>query len=1341
MRSMGAGDYGVKRALNFFCTAGAAFFILAFGTLPAFAIPSPELIIGSISSISQVVALITSVLAGGATIVGIRAARTGGSARVASIVAVGLLLLFFASLTANAYQYIVGRTNLQARLEATLARPTPTADGKTLDPTLKEVSYQEQLRSPQGISTEEVEGLLKAKQNGTREDVMFLDIREKAETEMGGLPTSRAIRFPDLPKSDVDFTGKMTILICHNGNRSYETCANLHAKGIDCRFMVGGLEKWLVEGRSLTGLKARTLEDLRAVSPYRNQAVLLDTPDVHKLVDEEGTIFVDVRYPGEFAMSHLPNAINLPIRPTPTNTLAVLIGQLPHKPIIAPCYDRRSCFFSEILGLELDRAGYDYRGKYTLPWEYFTHSTPRPYIEEWLKLSRRSYWQRAVDFVAHLVRATADHIGLLLAILALAAASRLAVLPVSAKAEQDQIKSRVLQPKIDALKAKYASDRSGFAPAMRVFYRRHGLTPIRNLLALAFLPLMAVSISAVHAAAAAKPQSLWWIPDIANRDPYLILPFIFAALVCTYIDAVFARNWKHRAAIWVIGIGILTVTGAMLSAAADLYVIASIILLLVQRAFVAGWVSALITLCKRRRKSESVISLDDPERLSACGNKVFRLAKMRAHHVAVPDGLVLTDKFLTKFAAGNNEWRKRVLDGLWRRLGVKRAVVRSSANAEDGANTSFAGVFESVLNVDRANLEQAIEKVLSSFDSERAEAYGKQGGDRNILVQRMIDAEYAGVLFTRDPQTAGLALVELVRGTADGLVSGTTVPEAFRFGRVSKNLIGAKRPPIDLKLLVELGQKIERIFNAPQDIEWTCIAGRFNIVQSRDITGRMKGVDPMIEQEWDRILDLVDGASPDVPVLAQNELSEVLPHPTPLSLDLMESLWVRGGSVDLACRTLGLGHVFEEDASNYFATVFGRLYVDKRQEHARASWVSPWAMRRLYKDAQWIERNFRDDVLPNFLSAMLVLEAVDFDRLSSAELIEVMNRIWLSFTRSTHMTIDVINVAAQFFMQDARRILSAAGLDPFRYLAPAGETAFELAIREVANASAEERDAIVRQRLGHRAAFDYELSEPRYVEAPRVIDSLASHPAKGWWFPDRDHELLAKGGERLLRRVRIARDFETLKEDAKHHSLRELAALRRALEAIDRRFDLAGMVYYLTVEELRRLNMASRDELRKIADLRKSRAVLFGKIAPLPSKLTVHDIEIAAAGIKEASAAKCGSIAGIRVSGSDIVEGRACVVAASDAECGAAIEGFSDGDIVVSRMAPLSWMPYFRRAGGFVCEVGGWLSHSAILARECNVPLIVGASGTEQIENGMRLRLHPTGAVEIVQEGNVAAAA
>jgi len=73
-----------------------------------------------------------------------------------------------------------------------------------------------------------------------------------------------------------------------------------------------------------------------------------------------------------------------------------------------------------------------------------------------------------------------------------------------------------------------------------------------------------------------------------------------------------------------------------------------------------------------------------------------------------------------------------------------------------------------------------------------------------------------------------------------------------------------------------------------------------------------------------------------------------------------------------------------------------------------------------------------------------------------------------------------------------------------------------------------------------------------------------------------------------------------------------------------------------------------------------------------------------------------------------------------------------------------AWLPYFSRAGGFVSEVGGWLSHPAILAREYDVPMIVGTSGMSGIVDGGLIRLHLDGRIEIVvrdaMAGRVAAA-
>jgi phosphoenolpyruvate-protein kinase (PTS system EI component) len=60
-----------------------------------------------------------------------------------------------------------------------------------------------------------------------------------------------------------------------------------------------------------------------------------------------------------------------------------------------------------------------------------------------------------------------------------------------------------------------------------------------------------------------------------------------------------------------------------------------------------------------------------------------------------------------------------------------------------------------------------------------------------------------------------------------------------------------------------------------------------------------------------------------------------------------------------------------------------------------------------------------------------------------------------------------------------------------------------------------------------------------------------------------------------------------------------------------------------------------------------------------------------------------------------------------------------------------SWLPYLPRAGGLVCEVGGWLSHMAILAREYHVTLIVDAAPLDGIPDGALVRLNEDGSVDL----------
>lgn len=1310
------------------------------GINSAFAIPSPELIVGSFVSLSQLLALASAILGGGAAYATMRSRRGGsqGLSRSLIAVAVGAFILLVASVGFNIYQYVEHKNERQARLEETLLRPARTPGALPGDPEVKELNYRQQTQHPFGMSTKEADELLRAAARGERNDLIFLDVRETAERAMGTLPGVTFVRYPDVATSKLDFKGKEAILFCHNGNRSHETCEAMKKLGIDCRFIVGGLEKWVVEGRSMEGLGARSLDQLRAIPPYRNQNTLLDTDEVRRLVADEKAIFVDVRYPVEFKThGHLPNAINLTVRRIPTAELPKHIDALPNQPIILPCYDRRGCFFAEVLGYELTQAGRDVRGRFTQPWSYFVKGNRPPHVEQWLAEQNRGTWAKAATYLAGLLSSLSQWTGVIVAILLLAALSRLLVLPFSVKAERDQIRARAAAGELDEIKNRFKGDPVCRMRNIRSFYKRHGITPVRNLLALAFLPVMAIALLAVQELAAKSKVGFLWMSDLAQRDPLVILPLIFGALITLYVDLAFVTRTKHRVLVWLTVFPVMIATGMLFGSGADLYLIASAALLLAQRMWVGGQFAAIMQSLRRSRLPEGVIALDDTAQLADKGNKTYRLSQMRAAGMLVPDGLLLSHAFLETLKAASTETRRRFLDRIWSKLGRERLAVRSSASGEDGANHSFAGVFESVINVDRAGLETAIAKVEASFDAARVGAYMYHGGNVSVLIQRMVDAEYAGVLFTRDPAAGGLAMVEMVEGTAENMVSGVAHPMTCRFGRVTKKPFGKSRAPIDLLPLLALGDEAERIFGRPQDIEWAYRDGRFHLVQSRDITREITGdADAAaVQNDFARVTDLAKGAAADEIVFRKNELSEMLPRPTPLSLSLMESLWASGGSVDLAARELNLSYRVEE-GSPLLTTILGRLYVDKREENSRALVISSFAMRRLLRDADRIEREFREGFLPQFLSDIRLQAVADFENLTTEELVADIARLRDRFVHDTHVAVDVVNIAASVYLERARRALTAAGIEPSNLLGHIPETSESSAIAEITATQSKSRRWLLLKNFGHRAVLDYELAEPRYSEDLNTLNRMIA----GW-------EQAKRGGYQetpvlsrsLARSVDIARRFQTLKEDAKHHSLRQLAVLRRALLTLDRRFGLEGLVFYLTFDELMTLNGKNAVALRDITGKRQDQALRLRKAAALPSTLTAHDLEAGSAGDLSEMHAMPNLIRGARVSGSKIVTGRARVIAEEDAELGHPLEGFRDGDIIVTAMINPAWLPYLSRAGGFVSEVGGWLSHPAILAREYDVAMVVGAEGLGRIVDGGLLRLHLDGRIEVLNDDQVVA--
>lgn len=189
----------------------------------------------------------------------------------------------------------------------------------------------------------------------------------------------------------------------------------------------------------------------------------------------------------------------------------------------------------------------------------------------------------------------------------------------------------------------------------------------------------------------------------------------------------------------------------------------------------------------------------------------------------------------------------------WERLGGDRHAyaVRSSSVAEDGGDDSFAGIFDTVLDVRGADgVVAAIEQCWASHRSGRAAAYRENRGvgfdpAMAVVVQRMVEATWAGVSFTADPLTQALSVtvVNAVRGIGEDLVSGLVNPEEIRVRTADGAVLERARPPgaepFPDDLLAEIVAVSNRVADAagfPQDLEWAVEAGKLWLLQSRPIT-------------------------------------------------------------------------------------------------------------------------------------------------------------------------------------------------------------------------------------------------------------------------------------------------------------------------------------------------------------------------------------------------------------------------------------------------------------------------------------------------------------------------
>ncbi|MGQ0826422.1 MAG: PEP/pyruvate-binding domain-containing protein [Actinomycetota bacterium] len=669
---------------------------------------------------------------------------------------------------------------------------------------------------------------------------------------------------------------------------------------------------------------------------------------------------------------------------------------------------------------------------------------------------------------------------------------------------------------------------------------------------------------------------------------------------------------------------------------------------------------------------------------SLAGAKAAALARAHQSGLPVLPGFVLTPDTATAVAAASPAAAATAVRQAWAELsdhGSRSLVVRSSSTVEDGAESSMAGRFESLLDV--RGFDSFVDAVRAVVASGEAVHDGRLPGDSAVagrmavLVQPFITPAAGGVMFGADPVTGrhDRYVIAAVSGGPDQLVSGevdgVTVTLSTR-GRIVDTTGSIPALDTNIRGLVALQKRASTVFGGAQDIEWAIHEGDVVLLQSRPITAT--GTD-------------TDATGP---LFGPGPVAETFPSAlTPLELDLWvdpmtdairEVLTITGAA---PARKLAASPVIV-NVRGHVAADLVLLGVEKPAGRARSLWakIDPRPPARRLKVA-WQVGRLRA-ALPGL--ARDQVEDIDAQLGDVPPISELSDRELVGLLEGARQALKSL----YGYEMLAGQLLDADG---------APVTAASAALRVLA---AERDSELSDEELVARHPVLLALFPPTIggtIELPPVPGSMPTAP-------DVDEQQLLREALRLRSRW-----------------VQELMA--RAAVALGRRLHEAG-----------RLSDATLITALPFADVR---ALVRGEIAfadptpvvldgaPLPAKFRLTPEGAVVAVRLEIGAHRDGG------RGAGGGRGRGVVLPADSLPAEGAV-------LVVRTLDPAlaAMLPGLR---GLVSETGSVLSHLAILAREFGVPTVVGvedavarfAPGTEVVVDGS------TGEVSALTSEEVAA--
>ncbi|HJK98332.1 MAG TPA: PEP/pyruvate-binding domain-containing protein [Polyangiaceae bacterium LLY-WYZ-14_1] len=771
--------------------------------------------------------------------------------------------------------------------------------------------------------------------------------------------------------------------------------------------------------------------------------------------------------------------------------------------------------------------------------------------------------------------------------------------------------------------------------------------------------------------------------------------------------------------------------------------------------------------------------------------------------------------------------------------------VRSSSNREDLDLTSAAGLHETVLNVrGDAALLDAVRVCWASLFRPEVFAYfaavGRAELDEDpsvgVVVQRMVQAEESGVLFTVNPLTgdAGEIVVNAVFGLGSTLAEGRVSPDTYRIDRASGALrdrvIGDKavravanpdggvrdeplapdereRPVCDQAFLDELAAvaaRIEEHFGAPQDVEWARVGGELVVLQARPITGAGL-VGPRRRFRRRRVL-----ADRTRIVWSNVNVGEALPGvATPLTWSVLSSFSELGFR-----RAFGaLGCKVPRDAE-LVGNFRGRIYLNLTEFTHIASQV-PFLRPRTLLDlggggqvdrleldlerhgqigfflrlpqtlARFLRENYRlgdrvDAFEDRFREERERWRGLDLPVLSPSALDRTLSDLQrlLDEAGSVMLTAYGNLLLAIIALRAVLRLVAGEGATLERGVLTGLEDVESAApglalwhVAEVARTDPEAQAQILSsdpdhlalgdlpdgptrtgleqflRAYGYRGPREAELAEPRWAEDPTLLFAALQKHLRGELRRPVDLErrqlasredamaaidrLVPPPARRPVRELqRLAQRLTRLRERLRARVTEVLGMFRALALDASRRIDLRepgtgrDAAFFLSLEELHGF---LRGDLRTVGPLVRQRRSQHARDRALPDPPDTFVGYPPAA--EEAFDAAGGTLRGLPASGGR-VEALARVLRTPGQ-----VREVQPGEVLVVPYADVGWSPLFPTAAALVTDLGGPLSHAAVVAREIGVPMVVNLRhATRVVATGDRVRVDgDAGVLEILE--------